>query len=176
MKLHVLSRRQWVSAGREEVFAFFENAYNLSQITPPAMQFRIINPLPIMMREGTLIDYAIRLGLMLVRWTTLITRYEAGTEFVDVQLKGPYSYWHHHHEFCSRDGGTEIVDTVHYALPFGILGEVVHSLFVRRALDRIFDYREEAIGCILSLHGSRPTQSDSALSENSLFSARIENS
>jgi ligand-binding SRPBCC domain-containing protein len=175
VKLHILSRRQWVPAGHEEVFAFFESAGNLFRITPAEMRFQIINPLPVTMREGTLIDYVVRVGLLPVRWTTLITKYDAPAEFVDVQLKGPYSYWHHQHEFIARDGGTEIVDTVHYALPFGILGELVHVLFVRRTLDRIFDYRKGAIESILSPGGIRRSQNTGALSKNSLFSARTEN-
>ena len=36
-------------------------------------------------------------------------------------------------------------DTVRYALPFGPLGEIAHALFVRRDLQRIFDYRVSAV-------------------------------
>ena len=32
-------------------------------------------------------------------------------------------------------------DTVRYALPFGPLGTVAHRLFVKRDVERIFDYR-----------------------------------
>ena len=33
-------------------------------------------------------------------------------------------------------------DIVHYGLPFGPLGRFAHFLFVRRQLERIFDFRE----------------------------------
>ncbi len=36
-------------------------------------------------------------------------------------------------------------DHVAYALPFGVLGRVVHRLLVRRQLETIFDFREQAI-------------------------------
>lgn len=141
MKVHVLTRRLVVPLEREGVFAFFENAHNLGRLTPPEMQFRIITPVPIVMRVGALIDYVIRIGGLSVRWTTLITQYDPPLEFVDVQLMGPYAYWHHHHQFAAVEGGTEISDAVHYALPGGFLGTLMHSLFVRRRLQRIFDHR-----------------------------------
>ena len=35
-------------------------------------------------------------------------------------------------------------DRVRYAMPYGPLGALAHPLFVRRDLERIFDYRAEA--------------------------------
>ena len=43
------------------------------------------------------------------------------------------------------DGGVEVEDVVHYALPFGWLGRLAHWLFVRRQLDAIFAHREAAM-------------------------------
>lgn len=36
-------------------------------------------------------------------------------------------------------------DHVAYALPFGVLGRIVHRLLVRRQLEEIFDYRNRII-------------------------------
>ena len=60
-------------------------------------------------------------------------------KFVDQQLKGPYRMWHHAHTFHAADGGTMVEDTVHYR-PVG--GALVHELFVRRYLQRIFMFRQ----------------------------------
>jgi hypothetical protein len=38
-----------------------------------------------------------------------------------------------------------IEDEVHYAAPFGALGELAQPLFVARDLGRIFDYRQDAV-------------------------------
>lgn len=145
MKLYRLFRKQWVPAPLEEVFAFFDRPENLNEITPPSLHFQLLTPSPVPMHQGALIDYSIRLVGVPMRWTTYIAIYEPPHCFVDVQLRGPYSFWHHMHRFVAKDGGTEITDEVLYVLPFGVLGRLVHSLWVRHQLEHIFDYRRERI-------------------------------
>jgi hypothetical protein len=106
------------------------------------------------MKEGTLIDYTIRVLGLPVRWTTLITRYDPPHSFVDQQLRGPYSFWHHTHSFRPVDGGTEMKDSVLYLLPFGPLGRLAHVLAVRRQLRRIFDHRSLVIAARFARAGS----------------------
>jgi len=129
----------------EDVFSFFEAPANLERLTPPWLKFAILTPPPIAMREGAIIDYAIRLHGVPMHWKTLITRYEPPHGFVDEQLSGPYAMWRHEHRFEEIEGGTRIVDDVYYVLSWGLLGRAAHRLFVRRDVARIFDYRQKAI-------------------------------
>ncbi len=128
-----------------EVFAFFSDAQNLEALTPPWMRFHILTPQPIEMFPGTLIDYRLRWHGIPLRWQTQIARWEPPDHFEDVQLKGPYRLWHHTHRFEAFAGGTRIHDLVRYALPFGILGRMVHALSVRRNVEEIFAYRQAKI-------------------------------
>ncbi len=64
---------------------------------------------------------------------------------MDEQLKGPYSYWQHSHDFEAVPGGTMVRDRIRYALPFGPAGRFVHSVAVRRRLEEIFNYRARVI-------------------------------
>ncbi len=148
-RLHQLSRTQVVAKPREEVFAFFSDASNLEALTPPFLRFRILTPLPIAMRAGTQIDYALSLFGAPVRWRTRIKEWQPGSRFVDEQESGPYALWVHTHEFESRGTSTLVRDVVHYAEPLGPLGAIAHVLFVRRTLDRIFDFRRDAIRRLL---------------------------
>ena len=38
-----------------------------------------------------------------------------------------------------------MVDLIHYALPFGFLGRMVHAAIVKNQLNAIFDYRREVL-------------------------------
>ena len=140
----------------DEVFQFFSNAENLEALTPPFLGFRILSDLPIKMEEGARIEYSIRLFGVPMRWKTLISVWEPGVRFVDEQVKGPYGLWHHTHEFEAHEGRTIMRDTVKYREPLGWLGVIAHRLFVRRLVERIFDYRYEAVNSVLARanHGS----------------------
>jgi ligand-binding SRPBCC domain-containing protein len=142
---HVLIREQVLPGTPAGVFGFFADAHNLEAITPPWLRFRVVTRGPIEMRAGTLIEYRLDLHRVPVRWLTRIEIWEPGERFVDVQVSGPYRRWHHTHSFEAHDGGTCVRDTVRYALPLGPLGGLAHRLFVRRDLERIFDFRCEAV-------------------------------
>jgi ligand-binding SRPBCC domain-containing protein len=128
----------------QEVFSFFADAGNLERITPPELAFQILTPTPIDMREGTLIDYRLRLFGVPFRWRTRIVDWQPDDRFVDEQVHGPYRYWRHTHTFTGCDSGTRMTDRVEYRLPFHPAGTVALPL-VRRQLDRIFRYRAATI-------------------------------
>ncbi len=142
---HEISREQLVRAPLDEVFEFFSRARNLEDLTPPFLRFEVITPEPIRMAPGTLIDYRLRLRGVPIRWRTLIEAWEPQRMFVDRQLRGPYRLWHHTHEFEERADGTLVRDRVRYEIPLGVLGTAAHTLFVRHDLERVFEYRREAV-------------------------------
>ena len=151
MSVHVLRREQRLPGGPDEVFPFFADARNLEAITPPWLGFRVVTPAPIEMRQGTLIEYRLKLRGVPLRWRTRIAVWDPPRRFVDVQISGPYRLWHHTHDFePDGAGGTVMRDTVRYAIPFGPLGRLAHRLVVRRDLDAIFGFRRGAVLASLS--------------------------
>ncbi|HEV3341790.1 MAG TPA: SRPBCC family protein [Pirellulales bacterium] len=141
-----LVRSQAVPRTRNEVFAFFSDAKNLEQITPSFLRFHILLAdahAPVF--EGMLIDYRLRLGGVPFRWQSRIESFDPPRGFVDVQTRGPYRFWRHVHTFEEIAGGTRISDEVDYQLPLALLGSLAHALFVRRTLERIFDYRQATV-------------------------------
>jgi ligand-binding SRPBCC domain-containing protein len=146
----VLERTQRVELGREQTFELFADAFNLEALTPPLLRFRVLTPAPIELGVGTLIEYQLRLHGLPVRWLTRIEAWEPPRRFIDSQVRGPYELWHHTHEFEPDGDGTLIRDRVRYRIGFGRLGELAHRAFVRRDLERIFDYRQEAIGRLIT--------------------------
>jgi ligand-binding SRPBCC domain-containing protein len=143
-----------VASELERTWAFFSDAANLPRITPPAMGFRIETPMPVEMRNDLVLDYTIRWMRLPLRWRTLIIDWSPMQQFVDLQIRGPYTVWHHQHRFLahpSEGGGeqTECFDRVIYKLPGGPIGSLMHSLVVQRQLINTFRYRREAIARLL---------------------------
>ncbi|MDZ4085125.1 MAG: SRPBCC family protein, partial [Bdellovibrionales bacterium] len=89
--------------------------------------------------------YRLSLNGVPFSWQTRIEDWVPGKRFVDTQLKGPYSLWHHTHDFLPMAGGTLLRDRVHYRLPMGILGSVAAGWKVVRDVDTIFKYRRKVI-------------------------------
>ncbi|MBZ5623788.1 MAG: SRPBCC family protein [Acidobacteriia bacterium] len=151
-KLYRLEREQAIPCPIEKVFAFFADVRNLEAITPPWLNFRVLTPAPIRMEPGAEMEYQLAWRRFRLRWKTQITEWKPPQFFVDVQARGPYRLWEHTHSFRSEDSGTRMFDSVRYQMPFGIVGQAVHGIRVRRDLDRIFDYRAAAIGRLFREH------------------------
>ena len=61
--------------------------------------------------------------------------------------------WHHSLRLENYAGGTKLVDEVQYALPMGWLGEALHSMFLRREIEDVFEYRRGKIRELLAPSG-----------------------
>lgn len=145
MTLHRLERAQFLPIPLADAWDFFSDPRNLCLITPPDLGFAITSPVPARTYAGLIVTYTVTPFLgMAVRWVTEITHCEAPVFFVDEQRFGPYRFWHHQHHFRVVSGGVEMVDIVHYRLPFGPLGAIA-APFVAGRLRRIFDFRREAL-------------------------------
>lgn len=141
LRTHEFTSDLLVPRPPESVFPFFAEAANLETITPPWLSFTLLTPRPIAMHVGARIEYRIRIHGVPVRWRTEITAFEPPHRFVDEQVAGPYRLWVHEHRFVRVEGGTRCEDHVRYALRGGPLAPLLHRLFVRRDIERIFAYR-----------------------------------
>jgi ligand-binding SRPBCC domain-containing protein len=146
-KVYSLNTIQKMPVDLETAWNFFSRADNLKDITPAALGFKIIsNTHDESMYAGQIIEYKVKpiLGISLY-WMTEITQVQQKKYFVDEQRYGPYSLWHHQHHFKQIIGGIEMTDIVHYKIPFGFLGNLANTLFVKTELKKIFNYRFKII-------------------------------
>lgn len=128
-----------------EVFEFFSTAENLNKLTPQALEFKILTPLPIVMKQGALIDYKLKLSGIPFYWKTEISAWNPPYSFVDKQIKGPYKIWIHEHTFKEVNGKTHMRDMVEFLSPGWILEPIINALFVRKKVNEIFSYREKVL-------------------------------
>jgi ligand-binding SRPBCC domain-containing protein len=142
MRIHRISKTQVLPIALEDAWNFFASPANLPKITPPWLNLRPTSEFPEEMHPGLIVTYDVAPfpGLK-VNWVTEIAHIVPGTLFVDEQRAGPYRFWHHQHHFRPVPAGTEMRDIVHYALPFGLIGDLVAGRMVRKRVRAIFDYR-----------------------------------
>ena len=144
--IYQLSATLKIPVGIDVAWEFLSNPANLKVITPDYMGFKIISESDQSMYAGQIIAYKVSplLGIDL-NWVTEITHVESLKYFVDEQRMGPYAMWHHKHFLKEINGGTEMIDIIHYKLPLSIIANRFHSILVKPKLKEIFDYRTKAL-------------------------------
>jgi ligand-binding SRPBCC domain-containing protein len=146
-KVYAIKTIQKIPISLDAAWDFFSSPANLKEITPDNLGFNIISQHHgDKMYAGQIIEYTVKpvLGIPLY-WMTEITHVEDKRYFVDEQRYGPYSMWHHQHHFKAVEDGVEMTDIVHYKLPFWVLGDIANTLFVKKQLKAIFDYRYKIV-------------------------------
>ena len=141
--IYQLKREQHINCSLDEAWAFFSTPRNLDKLTPESVDFKITHCNSEPAHEGQMIGYKVKVApFTWVTWLTEITKVNEKESFVDDQRIGPYKVWHHTHRFEEKEDGVLMTDDVTYVMPFGIIGVIVHALFVKNKLRHIFDERK----------------------------------
>ena len=146
MKIYTFSHKQNVPISLDDAWKFLSNSDNLSIMTPSYMNFKKISNDNRPLYAGQIIQYSVTpiLGIP-VKWVSEITQVVHQKYFVDVQLYGPYSLWHHKHFFEEIAGGVRVTDDVDYKIPAGIIGQILHPYIVEPELNKIFNFRRKKL-------------------------------
>ncbi len=144
--IHTLKKTQIVPIDLKTAWDFFSSPKNLDKLTPKDLGLKIKSEVADKMYPGMLITYDVNpLPFMKSTWVTEITHVDEPNYFVDEQRLGPYSFWHHKHYFKEVAEGVEVADVVDYALPLGLLGDLLNHLVVKQKLEHIFNYRSKVL-------------------------------
>jgi ligand-binding SRPBCC domain-containing protein len=146
MKIYTFRSVQNLPITVDQAWEFISNLKNLKVITPDYMGFVTLSGDEKPLYAGQIIQYIVTplLGIPM-KWVSEITNVEEKKYFVDQQLFGPYSLWHHKHFIKEIPGGVEMEDIVDYKVPLGILGQMVHPFIVKPKLNEIFEYRQKKL-------------------------------
>lgn len=143
MRRHIaFSIRLPVSA--ERAYAWHEHDSAFNRLRPSWNQTEMISSEGI--REGGRAVIAVPAPWGRVRWNAEHFAIKFGREFSDRQLSGPFQFWQHRHRFDAQSQ-TECVlhDELTYGLPLSPLSDLVAGWFVRRQLQRMFEYRQRIL-------------------------------
>lgn len=147
MRIFQYKTEQFLPIGIEAAWQFFSSPKNLVIITPPELDFKIVTNLnDEEIYEGMKIDYIVKPLLKIpLRWQTEIIKVNRSRYFTDRQVKGPYKIWEHTHTFKSVNGGVLMHDIIKYKLPLGFIGNIAHTLVVKKKIENIFTYRKNIL-------------------------------
>lgn len=145
MAFYQLRKEQFVQASIDELWDFISAPENLQKITPEYMKFQITRKgISDKMHEGMIVTYKVSpIPNIRTTWVTEITHIVEKRFFVDEQRMGPYKMWHHQHHLIPVENGVKMVDIVSYIPPFGFLGAIANSLFIKKQLEGIFEHRRK---------------------------------
>jgi ligand-binding SRPBCC domain-containing protein len=77
--------------------------------------------------------------------TSTITQYNRPFHFRDEQLKGPFKYLIHDHNFQAMDGKVIMKDVFKFQSPFGYLGKLFDKLVLANYLKKLLLKRNDTI-------------------------------
>lgn len=143
--MHIIEFSQTVPVSLQRCWEFFSSPQNLRLLTPTHLGFTE-NADDKPMYEGQIIIHTLRpIWGIRIKWVTEITHVKSLQYFIDEQRIGPYKFWHHEHRFRELAGKTEILDKIHYLLPYGVVGKAINQIKIKKDLLAIFAYRQTKI-------------------------------
>jgi ligand-binding SRPBCC domain-containing protein len=79
------------------------------------------------------------------QFTSAITEMQSPDLFIDEMIKGDFKSYHHEHHFKAAANGTIMIDLVNFETPYGLMGRIANSLFLRSYMERLLIKRNAVI-------------------------------
>jgi ligand-binding SRPBCC domain-containing protein len=139
-----IKRKQLIKTDLDTIWNFISSPSNLEKITPKWMKFEITSDTANKIVTGMIISYRVTPLLNIpLKWESEIIYVKQKVSFIDQQNKGPYKEWIHEHKLELTPEGVVMLDIIKYIPPFGIIGRIANWIFIKRRIQKIFDYRKQ---------------------------------
>jgi ligand-binding SRPBCC domain-containing protein len=79
------------------------------------------------------------------RLTSKVTEFDRPNFFADEMIKGAFKSFRHEHHFSDFKGGTLMTDVFNYKSSFGLLGNIVDKLFLKKYMIELLEKRNWTI-------------------------------
>ena len=136
-----------VAAPIETVWAFHADVGNMLRVVPMNMRPHVLK-LHERFEPGA--EFVLRLGFAYswLHWHGRITEVDPPKRFADemVAAAGPFAAFAHEHRFERVDDDhTRLIETLDYRLRWGLLGQLVNALLIRRQIRAMFAFRRRIL-------------------------------
>lgn len=136
----------------EQLFSWHENSCAVERLTPPWNRVKVLRK-DVGLKLGSEVHLKTYIGPIPVPWVARHSKYTAGKEFCDIQVRGPFAKWIHHHRMIPESEDLSFLeDEVEYQM-YGGLG----SGAAGRAIEQLFRYRHTLLRHDLEVQNSFPT-------------------
>ena len=147
-RIPIFLKSSEIEAPARTVFAWHQSPDALKTLIPPWEQVTIEQS-PASLGNNDIAILVMHIGPLKLKWVArhhdFIDRGDAGGEFTDDQVSGPFASWVHRHSVRAIDPTRCVLeDHIEYALPVGAIGNALGGWHVRRKLTKMFDFRHEA--------------------------------
>ena len=78
-------------------------------------------------------------------FTSKIIQMELPNYFIDEMIKGDFKSFVHQHHFKQITNGTIMIDVVHFETPYGIIGKLLNTFYLKNYLQQLLTVRNEII-------------------------------
>jgi len=137
--------RTAIPCSAEQLFSWHTRAdafHDLQPSWPPML----VKAVPSSLAVGQRAELILLFGPWRIPWTSKIVSVSPPRSFVDEQSHGPWTYWRHEHNFLPHGEEQSIMeDLVEYAVPGGIVGEMLGAWVVELQLRHLFSYRHRVL-------------------------------
>lgn len=152
-----------LEASADAVYAWHARPGAFGRLSPPWERVEMVAQTG-GVENGATVRLRLSAAGLSLYWDLEHVDHEEGRQFCDRQTRGPFRSWHHLHRF--EPAGPErcrLLDRLTIELPFGVVGRFFGRRFLRRQLERLFQYRHEVTASDVRLMVNREEQQKSPL-------------
>lgn len=154
----VFERTVELNAPPETVYRWHASEGAFGRLAPPWERVQLIESFG-GIEDGAQVHLRLRVGGFPVDWRLKHCGHQAGIQFCDRQVSGPFRSWNHLHRFeAIRSDRTRLIDRLEIGLPFGWFGHRLGRRFLTSQLERLFRYRHEVTSSDVRLLVEREIQ------------------
>ncbi len=144
----------------QDLFHWHERSGAFERLCPPWDPVEVIHS-DGHIRDGSQVKLKVKgpLGIPLSLEVTH-QNYREGESFQDCQVRGPFKSWVHTHSMkaTADPDQSQLIDSIDYELPLGVIGQLGGGAMVRKRLDQLFHYRHQVMRHDIALHQRAPHQ------------------